>query len=741
MNNIGKLVMAALVICGPLGTFAAGAIVELPVGPYVHFNNQDEVTIHWKTDTAVASVVQYGTKPNLTDTVTEATPKTDHELTIPILPETEHSYRIMVGANNTETFWFYSAFDYGPGTFPAGPSPYTGNELYEQAAIHILNETGINKGVCIDYGCGDGRLAYELAKRSDLQIIGFDPSGANVAAARDYLDQAGIYGKRVTVLSGNLSSLKCRNYSANLIVSAEMITASACPGDAAELYRILRPAGGVAMLGRPPAGSLSQATLEGWLGAGSVSYSTTVDGNGLWSRVDRGPLAGAGEWTHYYADVGNTAATSEANITNSMKLLWYGEPGPRYVIDRHHRPPSPLYKNGLVVDPGYDGISAFLTAGQGVPDYCFGRLMAFDAYNGARYWDVLVPNGARVNILRDCGAVAMADDYTYAVSNKNCVGLDAKTGRPTIHLATPDVSGIGQLTWGYVAVVDDKIYGTGQEETASLVGLSRDQINEIYWDNKPIATSRYLFCRDRTTGSLQWSYKRNGGSVIINPCIAIDGNYIYFIESRNSTAISDSDGRVPAATLFSGSNEYLVKLNRNTGAESYAVLIDLPFQHMAYLSYADNKLVAVGSWYSGGYKYENRAYDPSDGSLTWSSNYNIGNTGNSHGEQDQHPCFVGGTLYSRQYKVDMSSGTASGFALARGNCGTQSGCPTHLFGRNFNGYMFELPSGTARRVTQETRVSCWINMVPAGGLLLVPDGGSGCNCSYPFQASMAFTPQ
>jgi outer membrane protein assembly factor BamB len=293
-----------------------------------------------------------------------------------------------------------------------------------------------------------------------------------------------------------------------------------------------------------------------------------------------------------------------------------------------------------------------------------------------------------------------------------------------------------------VAVVDDKIYGSGQKKTASLIGPSRDQINQIYWDNKPIATSRYLFCRNRTTGSLLWSYQRSGGgSVIINPCIAIGGDSIYFIESRNSTAVSDADGRVPAATLFSGSNEYLVKLNRTTGVESFAVLIDLPFQHMAYLSYADSKLIAVGSWYSGGYKYENRAYNPSNGSLAWSSNYNIGNTGNSHGEQDQHPCFVGDTLYSRQYKVNMTTGATSGFALARGNCGTQSGCPTHLFGRNFNGYMYALPSGSALRVTQETRVSCWINMIPAAGLLLVPDGGSGCNCSYPFQASMAFMAQ
>ncbi len=737
MNNIKRMeiLTGVLTVCFLVCLCNAS---EVTIGPYVHFSRQGEVTVSWKTSAAETSVLQYGVDGSLSELAQDLTPKTDHELTIPIRAQSSYSYRVVAGSDTGETFQFYSAFDFELGTIPAVASPYTTDPLgYGTAAQHILDSTGIKRGVCIVYGCGEGQLAYEIAKRSQLKVLGFEENAAKVATARNKLDQAGIYGARVSVLQATLSSLNSRDYAANLIVSDTMIAGGTCPGTAAEMFRILRPDGGVAFLGRPSGGTLTQSALEGWLDTGSVSYSTTDDGNGLWSRVDRAALPGAGEWTHYYANVANTAASSESNIQNNMKLLWYGQPGPRYIIDRHNRPQASLYKHGIIVTPGIDGCDgAVAEPGDGV-----GRLMAYDAYNGTRYWDVIVPKAARVAILKDTGWVAMADDYVYVANQKNCVGLEVKTGTPTIHLTTPDVSGIGQLNWGYVAVVDDKIYGSGQKVGASLIGHSMSDIYQVYYDNKPIATSRYLFSRNRTTGAIQWIYQRSGGSVIINSCIAIDGDYIYFIESRNSSAVSDSDGRVTLGTMFSGSNEYLVKLNRNTGAESYAVPIDLPFQHMAYLSYADNKLIAVGSWNDPRCRYEHRAYNPSNGSLLWSDDYYTGTINTDHGEQDQHPCFVDGTLYSRYYKVNLSNGNTSGFAMSRGNCGTQSGCTTHLFGRNGNPQMYTLGSTSGQTVVGEVRPGCWINMIPAGGMLLIPESASGCECGYTIQSSLSFVPE
>ena len=64
-----------------------------------------------------------------------------------------------------------------------------------------------------------------------------------------------------------------------------------------------------------------------------------------------------------------------------------------------------------------------------------------------------------------------------------------------------------------------------------------------------------------------------------------------------------------------------------------------------------------------------------------------------------------------------------------------------LFYRASNLAEFDLESREQRLVSKAARPGCWINMIPAGGLLLVPEGSSGCICSYPVQASMAFGPR
>ena len=56
-------------------------------------------------------------------------------------------------------------------------------------------------------------------------------------------------------------------------------------------------------------------------------------------------------------------------------------------------------------------------------------------------------------------------------------------------------------------------------------------------------------------------------------------------------------------------------------------------------------------------------------------------------------------------------------------------------------HIYELPVGTPIQMTNETRPGCWINMIPAGGLLLIPESSAGCTCDYPIQTSMTFMPE
>ena len=105
---------------------------------------------------------------------------------------------------------------------PTTPSPFPRDELtpvYEAAAEAIIKATGITRGYCLDLGSRTGRLAYELARRTQLKIYALDYSPGNVAKARKALDAAGLYGGRVCVEQADLADTKYPDYFANLIVS------------------------------------------------------------------------------------------------------------------------------------------------------------------------------------------------------------------------------------------------------------------------------------------------------------------------------------------------------------------------------------------------------------------------------------------------------------------------------------------------------------------------------------------
>jgi len=713
---------------------------EVTVGPYVHFYERGEVAIFWKTDTATASTVDYGIKPDMSLRVEESTAKTDHELVVPVKPVTLYNYRIMIGSTAEAEGEFYTAFDYGPEPFPAGPSPYPTDSLtplYAQAADYIAAQLQFSKGYCIDYGCGEGRLAYELAKRTDLKIIGFEDDPVKVAAARNALHDADIYGARVTVMQADLSSLDCSDYSANLIVSDRMIASGTCPGTASEMFRVLRPDGGLAMLGQPPdcPSALSEGTLDNWLGAYGDAVASS---NGVWTKIERGALPGAGEWSHNWANPAATTCSDDTDVAYPVKMLWYGQPGPRYIIDRHHRPGCSLYKKGHLVVPGLH------------------RVMAVDAYNGSRLWDLAVGNSGRVGVLKDAGWVALASDYVYAAASDDCVGLDAETGRPTLFFAAPQPISGETLDWGYLATEGDQLIGSGQKAGASRIGHSFDlgaggHISQVYHDNQTIICSRYLFGLDRDDDSAApvWVYKRGSGaaSAIPNPAICVTSDAVYFIESRNSSAYNDSDGRVTLGALFSGNNEYLVKVSRSDGSVVWAKQFNFPFQHVVWLQYADGKVFASGTWGTA-WTYGVYAFKASDGSLdpAWSTNprtFNAAMSDGYHGGQDKHPAIVGNSIYWQpNFRFNVQTGSSQSWSggTSQSNCGTMATSANYAFNRGGGNPRMSSLSGGGWTLCSETRVGCYINIVPAGGLVLVPESGSGCVCSYSMQASMAFMP-
>jgi hypothetical protein len=76
-----------------------------------------------------------------------------------------------------------------------------------------------------------------------------------------------------------------------------------------------------------------------------------------------------------------------------------------------------------------------------------------------------------------------------------------------------------------------------------------------------------------------------------------------------------------------------------------------------------------------------------------------------------------------------------------GHCGTLSTSAACAFSRSDHPWMFDLKSGKPTVLTTAARPGCWINIIPAGGLILMPEASAGCTCGYALQTSVAFVPR
>lgn len=625
----------------------------------------------------------------------------------------------------------------GGGSVPAaaeGGSPYANDSLrplYARAAEFILTQPGVpTKGYCLVFGAREGRLAYHLASRSDLRIVGVAEDGPKLHAGRSVLHKADLYGERITLQKGSLTRLQYRDYAAAVVVSDSILAEGKCSGSAAELFRMVRPSGGVAIIGQPPGcpKKLDRGHLEQWLKTGDVPHTIIEGGaDGLWARIDRGPLPGAGQWTQMWADLGNTACSGDTRTKDNFKVLWFGQPGPAVMVDRHWEPVSPLYKDGRFFVPGFD------------------RIICSDAYNGARLWDLQVPNSARIAMMRDAGWLVLDDERLYAAVEDACLKVDVRTGRITETFSLPTKAG----DWGYVAVKGDSLFGSEQIAGASYLaaktgrGAEGNQLGR--GDDRMLITSKALFCLDKRSGQQKWRHEADR-AVIANPTICIGGGAVYFFESRDAAVVSDPDGRVSMTDFTRGSGEFLVKLDEKTGKVLWRHQRDMVCRHVFHLSYAKDMLVASGcTTISKKFWYHLRVYKASDGAAVWQRDVDstFGDGDKNHGKQDKHPMIVGDTVWLKQGNFDLFDGRPLGVRFSTTNCADCAASMHHVFTRN-NGVatMIDLrEGGSGKPLCSTMRPGCYISIIPAGGVVLLPAFSAGCTCGYTIQTSIAWLPE
>ena len=594
--------------------------------------------------------------------------------------------------------------------------------LVETAQDRLKDVQGFvpQSGYALVTGPSPLAVADLLRSHFPFRVVVMPDPGSDVQSLREQARRGGIHD-RVVIHDPVSEELPYADNLFNLVYAGHLT-----PGaNATEIVRVLRPAGGVAIVA-----DQTFARQEAQI---RQSYPHTTlarcGPDDRWFSAAKPPPQGIGQWTHIYGSTSNTSSSEDQLVKGPLALQWFGGPGPRQMIDRHHRTVPPLVAHGWMFIPGDE------------------RVICVDAYNGSVAWNTPVPLSRRVGALRDAGSMSATRDLLYIVADDKCHALSVATGRPAVTLSPP-LPGDDSRHWGYVARAGDQLLGSTTRPGASRSGLSREQISETYYDFLPIVTSDSIFSMDRHDGKRHWQYIPTSGA-IVNPTITVADGKVFFVESSNPETLTDMDGRsTPKELLAQGAS--LVALDLSSGSLLWRKKADFSaIQHHLYLSHAKGTLLAVGSRNSGAAGkptvwYDVYAFDSSSGEKRWSATHNQGqNIGGSHGEQDHHPAIVGDTIYVEPVAYSIKDGQRrAGWQMNREGhgCGTLSASAHTVFFRAGTATMCDLASGRKAKVTTVSRPGCWINMIPANGMLLIPEASSGCTCDLAIQTSMAFAP-
>ena len=568
-----------------------------------------------------------------------------------------------------------------------GPTPHDDAGPSVKAAAEIVRESGVTEGYCVDLGCGDGALAEILAKRTALHVYAIDPDPKNVAQARRRLDAASLYGVRVTVHQGDPAKTGYPDYVADLVVSGRSLVEGTTGGVVKEASRILRPDGGGAVNGKP----------------------------GAMKKTVRGPLEGAGSWTHQYGDPANTNCSADTLLKRPLGMLWFADLG-FAMPSRHGRGRAPLVLDGRLFIQGTDGV------------------LCVDAYNGRKLWERSLPG---IQTAYDgehlMGASGTGSNFCigahglYVHTQNRCLRLDPATGRRLAALAAPGRPDGKPGTWGVIASVGDTLFGTlANTEHVVTYRFGKGDMQTQFTE------SILLFAMDAASGRIKWRYQPQDS--IRHNAVAIGNGRVHLIDRpmalgdrhrEKKRGVPDPGDVHPGGTL--------VALDATDGRvlwrteDVYGTVLALSEEHDTLLMCYQDWRFKLASELGGRIS----AFEAATGKPKWEV----------EADYSTRPVLNGRTIYLQPGAWDLLTGERKEFALERSyGCGILAGSRNLMVFRSATLGYVDLLGGEGTENYGGIRPGCWINAVPAGGLVLMPDATDRCTCSYLIKASIALAP-
>ncbi len=372
----------------------------------------------------------------------------------------------------------------------------------QHQAEQILASSGVQGGLVVHLGSGDGRLTAALRANDSYSVHGLDADPQHVAEARRWLSQQGLYGG-VTIDLLPDARLPYIDNLVNLIVVEDP-----SPVAREELLRVLCP-GGVAML-------LTEQGLDNS------------------ERLIKPRPEETDEWTHYLHNPSNNAVSRDTVVGPPRRLQWVD--GPLY--SRHHDRMSSV---SALVSAGGRVFSIFDEATPisilAPPQW---SLIARDAFNGTILWRRPIERWHPHLWPLKAGPAQLprrlvASDQTVYVTlslDGPLLALDAATGRTLREYEGTAATEEILLDNGTLFLrVDSR---ASQPEALDLPGFSR-AAKEPFYDERP----RQVMAIDAQTGQVLWQVTQP----VLPGTLTVGADTVFFHDGQSVVSLNRTNGQ------------------------------------------------------------------------------------------------------------------------------------------------------------------------------------------------------
>ena len=348
-----------------------------------------------------------------------------------------------------------------------------------------------------------------------------------------------------------------------------------------------------------------------------------------------------------------------------------------------------------------------------------------------------------------------------------CFELDAATGATLRVHRLPATRDDGKHQWAYLAVQDDILFGTATVMDAI-------DARERRRGRKTTDATDAIFAIDLKTGKHLWEYQ---GQSISHRTIALGPDRVFFVDSTITSeqraeilrqdksaleTLTGKDREIAEDRLKKTDLRRAVAIDARTGVQLWSNPVDVTDCSeigigggMLTLMYQNDTLILCGANANGHYwkqfvagEFSRRrlvALSAGDGYKLWAKDANY----------RHRPILVGNKVLAEPWMFDLQTGAQQTrkhpitgedvpWSIMRTghHCGMLTGADSGMimFRSGFTGFM-DLEQDAGVRHFAGHRLGCWVNAVPANGLVMIPEASAGCVCLFSIASTIVLEPR